>query len=183
MSTARKRSSAFGSTVLSRILAPQARQVGGIGGAHWIASEDMKARYRDTVSVITSGYGAKFPWIGRNSTPVLAISCREKAGCSGAIKRVVRIGVRAARIGDGPLAYIGVVMTRCPTTGQEIETGIETDRRSFATLPFFIAVVSCPGCGSEHEFSNKDAWLCEALNYPELPETVAQTKKPAGTSG
>ena len=67
-------------------------------------------------------------------------------------------------------------MTRCPATGQEIDTGIETDRRSFASLPFFIAIVGCPSCDGEHEWSNKDAWLCETLNYPELPNAVAQGK-------
>jgi len=79
-----------------------------------------------------------------------------------------------------PLAYIGVVMTRCPVTGQEIETGIETDRGSFASLPFFIAKVLCPACGAEHAWSHKDAWLCEALNYPELPDAATRAKRPVG---
>jgi hypothetical protein len=87
-----------------------------------------------------------------------------------------------AGIGERSLAYLGVVMTRCPTSGQEIETGIETDRRSFASLPFFIAIVCCPVCSGEHEFSNKDAWLCEALNYPELPDAATRAKKPDGAS-
>jgi hypothetical protein len=89
----------------------------------------------------------------------------------------------AAGIGEKPLAYIGVLMTRCPSTGQEIETGIETDRGSFASLPFFVAIVCCPACGGEHEWSNKDAWLCEALAYPELPDAVARAKKTAGEAG
>ena len=81
------------------------------------------------------------------------------------------------------MAYIGVLMTRCPATGQEIDTGIETDRRSFASLPFFIAIVCCPACSDEHEWSNKDAWLCEALAYSELQDVVAQAKRPSGDAG
>ena len=57
---------------------------------------------------------------------------------------------------------MGAVMIRCPETGQEIPTGIVTDRESFAATPVFFARVLCPICRTEHEWFAKEAWLCEA---------------------
>ena len=43
---------------------------------------------------------------------------------------------------------MGAVMIRCPETGQDIPTGIVTDRKSFEA--------------TEHEWFAKEAWVCEA---------------------
>jgi hypothetical protein len=64
--------------------------------------------------------------------------------------------------------YVGVIMTTCPSTGREFETGIETDRRTFELTPAFVARSHCPLCGMDHVWSRKDAWLCETMEYPDI---------------
>jgi hypothetical protein len=56
---------------------------------------------------------------------------------------------------------MGIVMIRCPTTGREISTGIETDAASFAAVPDVLAHSPCPWCGLEHAWWKREAWLCE----------------------
>ncbi len=57
---------------------------------------------------------------------------------------------------------MGLVMIRCPRTGQEIPTGIEMEREQFGSAPVFFARVDCPVCGRQHEWFAGDAWLCES---------------------
>jgi hypothetical protein len=57
---------------------------------------------------------------------------------------------------------MATVMVKCPETGQDLSTGIVTDRASFAATPVFFARVYCPFCRKQHEWFAKDAWLCEA---------------------
>ena len=57
---------------------------------------------------------------------------------------------------------MGVVMIKCPTTAQEISTGIVTDRASFESTAVFFSQVYCPICRIEHEWFAKDAWVCDA---------------------
>jgi hypothetical protein len=57
---------------------------------------------------------------------------------------------------------MGAVMIRCPETGQDIPTGIVTDRKSFEATPVFFARAYCPICRTEHEWFAKEAWVCEA---------------------
>ena len=64
---------------------------------------------------------------------------------------------------------MGVVMIKCPRTGQDIRTGMIADRRSFESTPVFFARAYCPLCRAEHEWCAKDAWICE-------PETQARQK-------
>ena len=52
-----------------------------------------------------------------------------------------------------------MVMTRCPQTGQDIETGIICDLRTFNGLADRPARLQCPACSLEHEWSVKEAWL------------------------
>ena len=61
---------------------------------------------------------------------------------------------------------MGVVMIKCPRTGQDIRTGMIADRRSFETTPVFFARAYCPICRAEHEWFAKDAWICEPEEQP-----------------
>jgi hypothetical protein len=64
---------------------------------------------------------------------------------------------------------MGVLMTICPVTGRNIETGIETDKRTLAGAGVFSAVIVCPDCGQEHVVSNQDTWVVETIGgLPEL---------------
>jgi len=56
---------------------------------------------------------------------------------------------------------MGIVMIRCPVTGHEISTGIETDVESFNCTPVFFASAYCPICRADHEWFAKDAWVSE----------------------
>ncbi len=51
------------------------------------------------------------------------------------------------------------IMIRCPATGGEIATGVETDAASFKSLPNSKARVVCPLCGETHSWVIRDAWL------------------------
>ncbi len=62
---------------------------------------------------------------------------------------------------------MGVVMTRCPQTGQEIPTGLEMNVSDFRRAPVFYAQVQCPVCDREHEWFAKDAWVCDSPNAVE----------------
>jgi endogenous inhibitor of DNA gyrase (YacG/DUF329 family) len=68
---------------------------------------------------------------------------------------------------------MGAVMVKCPETGQDIPTGIVTDRKSFDATPVFFARVYCPICGTKHEWFAKEAWVCEA----ELPPRSSRSRQ------
>ena len=54
----------------------------------------------------------------------------------------------------------GMVMTRSPSTGREIATGIACDWVTFNSLSTDGPDrLRCPSCGSEHHWSVADAWL------------------------
>jgi hypothetical protein len=57
---------------------------------------------------------------------------------------------------------MGVVMVKCPRTGEHIRTGMMAERRSFDEMPVFFARVLCPLCREEHEWFAREAWVCEA---------------------
>ena len=54
---------------------------------------------------------------------------------------------------------MSVVMIRCPDTGEDISTGIDTDSRTFLRLPRVTSRIKCPACGKEHVWVTDDAWL------------------------
>ena len=58
---------------------------------------------------------------------------------------------------------MGSLMVRCPRTGQDFSSGIETDRLSFELMPAFRATIHCPLCGVDHDWSKIDAWVREGL--------------------
>ena len=47
----------------------------------------------------------------------------------------------------------------CPTTGQQISTGIEIDRASYSSLPRTKTQLSCPRCHNDHLLASVWAWL------------------------
>jgi hypothetical protein len=86
---------------------------------------------------------------------------------------------------------MGVLLIWCPASGRAFSTGIETDARSFASLPNNPARAKCPHCGEVHgstvscrvshealrghadrmRFSGTDGAVFEA--YRELVEEIA----------
>ena len=57
---------------------------------------------------------------------------------------------------------VGALMIRCPVTGREFSTGIETDRHTLELIPETVAQSLCPHCGTHHAWSKFDARLCES---------------------
>ena len=58
-----------------------------------------------------------------------------------------------------------MVMIRCPQTGQQVFTGVETDRASFQRLPNSGGHLRCPICGKQHEWGKRDARLSEDFKF------------------
>ena len=56
---------------------------------------------------------------------------------------------------------VGVLLIKCPVTGREFSTGIETDERSLELIPDTVAQSPCPHCGNDHAWSKFDARLSE----------------------
>ncbi len=56
---------------------------------------------------------------------------------------------------------VGVLLIKCPVTGKEFSTGIETDKRSLELIPDTVVQSPCPHCGHEHAWSKFDARLTE----------------------
>jgi hypothetical protein len=54
---------------------------------------------------------------------------------------------------------MGVLLIWCPASGRAFSTGIETDARSFASLPNNPGRAKCPHCGEVHVWWKDDAWL------------------------
>jgi hypothetical protein len=59
-------------------------------------------------------------------------------------------------------ATLGILMVRCPATGKDFPSGVETDQLSFEKTPAFNGTIHCPLCGVEHAWSKIDAWVCES---------------------
>jgi hypothetical protein len=61
---------------------------------------------------------------------------------------------------------VGILMVRCPRTGQDFPSGIETDSSSFERTPAFSGTIRCPICGVDHPWSKIDTWLAETDASP-----------------
>lgn len=59
------------------------------------------------------------------------------------------------------------VMIKCPRTGKELSTGIETDSANYARFPDTLVYSYCPHCGLKHAWWHKDAWLADEPMSPE----------------
>ena len=51
------------------------------------------------------------------------------------------------------------LVTTCPVTGQELDTGIRMDAASFKVLPDSLMQVNCPHCRCDHVRRTCDARL------------------------
>jgi hypothetical protein len=49
----------------------------------------------------------------------------------------------------------------CPITGNEVDTGIDLDAASLASLPRDRTELSCPHCNKPHILAGISAWLGE----------------------
>jgi len=58
---------------------------------------------------------------------------------------------------------MAVVTIKCPHTGEQVSTGIETDQASFDGFPDVLTYSRCPACGLEHPWWKRDAMLMEAV--------------------
>jgi len=56
---------------------------------------------------------------------------------------------------------MGMVMIKCPETGNEIPTGITTDRERFACSAVFFSRTWCHLCEVNHEWFAREAWVRE----------------------
>lgn len=56
---------------------------------------------------------------------------------------------------------MGILMIKCPATGRDIPTGIETDGAPSPTMPVFFSRTYCPFCRTNHEWFAKQAWVRE----------------------
>jgi hypothetical protein len=56
---------------------------------------------------------------------------------------------------------MGVVFVKCPITGREFSTGVETDGRSFELIPDMPMQAHCPYCATRHSWTKRDARLSE----------------------
>ncbi len=56
---------------------------------------------------------------------------------------------------------MGLVMFRCPQTGQAVSTGLDVDPLRFRQTPVFFSVSFCPICRTEHQWFAQDVWVHE----------------------
>ena len=54
------------------------------------------------------------------------------------------------------------LMIKCPTTGKEIPTGIDTDQFSLKLTEDVVSSTFCPHCSQAHEWRKHEAWLAES---------------------
>ena len=64
---------------------------------------------------------------------------------------------------------MGVIVIRCPRTGNEVSTGVEIDADRFKMLPPIVSRMRCPACGSEHAWSKRSASF-KAMAVPDADE-------------
>jgi hypothetical protein len=56
---------------------------------------------------------------------------------------------------------MGVLMVKCPTSGQEYSTGIQIEEDSLERLPQAMARSRCPHCGGEHIWWTRESHISE----------------------
>jgi hypothetical protein len=59
---------------------------------------------------------------------------------------------------------MGVLLLRCPHTGRDLTTGIQTDAESFSRLPQVLTQTGCPHCGSVHFWLPREAKFAETIS-------------------
>lgn len=53
------------------------------------------------------------------------------------------------------------LMIRCPLTGLDVWTGVDTDPKSLEKIPDTYYFAACPHCRCEHLWSGDEAWLTD----------------------
>lgn len=71
---------------------------------------------------------------------------------------------------------MGTIVIKCNVTGKDFSVGIETDEFSFKALPDLRLKARCPFCGSDHEWTPREARLLEG---PLIGEPKAGQDRPA----
>jgi hypothetical protein len=56
-----------------------------------------------------------------------------------------------------------LLVIRCPQTGREVWTGIETDPGSFTNIPDGLFYTYCPHCRHDHAWWPDEAWLAYGM--------------------
>jgi hypothetical protein len=78
---------------------------------------------------------------------------------------------------------MGALMITCPTTGQPISTGIETDEYSLRQIDDVPARTHCPFCGLDHIWWKREAWLANRPEQPLLQSSESSSPATALASG
>ena len=58
---------------------------------------------------------------------------------------------------------MGVLVIKCPNTGRDVSTGIQTDASTFARMPNEVLETRCPHCRTKHSWRPRDAMFVDAL--------------------
>ena len=53
------------------------------------------------------------------------------------------------------------LMIRCPKTGLDVWTGVDTDTKSLEAISDTLCYTACPHCGMEHAWWPDEAWLTD----------------------
>lgn len=62
---------------------------------------------------------------------------------------------------------MGMLMIKCPKSGQEIPTGIQIDPERFRASPVFFSRSRCPVCHIDHPWFAREAWVREPSIRPQ----------------
>ena len=68
---------------------------------------------------------------------------------------------------------MGMLMIRCPKTGQAIFTGRYVESATFLSTPVFFSRTHCPLRQATHEWFAKEAWVCDFLGAWNLKRCVS----------
>jgi hypothetical protein len=68
---------------------------------------------------------------------------------------------------------MGTLVFVCPSTGQEVSTGIDIDRASYRKLSRTKNAIGCPRCRKNHELSTIWVWLVSEYPADEPAKSAA----------
>lgn len=69
---------------------------------------------------------------------------------------------------------MSAILVQCPQTLQEVPVGLETDYRSFHSLPDFQSTMRCPACCGVHLWSTESAIFSDddPQPHPQMPKAI-----------
>jgi hypothetical protein len=71
---------------------------------------------------------------------------------------------------------MGHVMIKCPHTGRELATGLQSDDASFKRMPVFYGRTFCSACRMEHDWFARDAWVAEPHDRTSWPNNAMRSE-------